>query len=168
MTMITQARLKEILSYDPETGVFTWLAKPSPYASKIKVGNRAGCQDGERYRVIAIDQVTYGEHRLAWFYVNGIWPSGQIDHINGDKSDNRIANLRDASPGENQRNRGAMKSNTTGFKGVTYEPRRGKFKAAITHEGKQKNLGRFDTAYEAHKAYCEAANRLHGEFARVA
>lgn len=165
--MITQERLKSLLSYDPETGVFRWLAKPSPYASKMTVGSRAGCQDGKRYRVLAIDQVTYGEHRLAWFYVYGTWPEEQIDHINGNKSDNRISNLRIATAGENQRNRGAMKSNTTGFKGVTFEANRNKYKAAITHNHKCYNLGRFDTAEEAHLVYCRAADRLHRDFARV-
>lgn len=165
-TMITQAYLKEVLSYDPETGLFTWRVKPG---RSIPVGAVAGWVDPSvGYRRIGLLDTVYHAHRLAWLYVTGEWPEWEIDHINGDRGDNRIANLREATSSKNKMNMRRRKDNKTGFKGVTWWSQRGCFRAIIQANGKQKHLGCFKTAEEAHATYCEAASRLHGDFAKVA
>lgn len=100
--MITQEYLKDILEYDPLTGVFLWKKK---IAKCIKIGNRAGFINGKGYERISINRTQHQSHRLAWLYVHGTMPEQQIDHINRIKTDNRIANLRDVSPSTNQENR---------------------------------------------------------------
>lgn len=90
-----------------------------------------------------------------------------VDHIDGNRLDNRRANLRVATKSENGRNRGRQRNNTSGFKGVTWEKERGKWVAAIMVGGKQAKLGRFDTPEEAYAAYCTAARELHGKFANT-
>ena len=115
-----------------------------------------------------IDGRRYLAHRLAWFYVYGEWPRKGLDHINRDRLDNRIANLREADHAQNVQNRGPMSNNKSGFKGVFFNPRHTQpWQAQITARGQYFNLGRYATAEEAHEAYKEAAARLHGEFART-
>jgi len=104
---------------------------------------------------------------VAWLIHFGQWPERQVDHINGDHADNRISNLRLATGTQNQANKGLQRNNTTGFKGVGYRPDRGFF-AIIKKDRKSHYLGQFNTAEEAHAAYCAAAKRLFGEFARTA
>lgn len=107
------------------------------------------------------------EHRLAWFLHYGEWPTCQVDHINGDRHDNRISNLRLASSSENQRNRKRPKNNTSGYKGVSWIEHYQMWQATIKFDGKNKYLGRFDTPEEASDAYNKAALRHHGEFAFI-
>jgi hypothetical protein len=111
-----------------------------------------------------IGRKNYSAHRLAWLYVYGEWPSDQIDHINRNRSDNRIANLRIATPTQNQANRSVCKRNTTGFKGVTVDPRTGRFRAKIRVNGKRTHIGVFDSAEEAGAAYVAASRRVYGDF----
>lgn len=107
------------------------------------------------------------EHRIAWIVVYGSIPNGMtIDHINGIKGDNRICNLRLATDCENSYHRPRKSDNSTGYKGV-YQRENGKYRATITLNKKRENLGTFETKEEAYAAYCEAARRLHGEFARL-
>lgn len=119
----------------------------------------------DRYVKIRIDHVLYSAHRLAWLYVYGEWPLDQIDHINNDKTDNRICNLRLATQSENIVNRRAQSNNSSGRKGVTRSGKR--WSASIRSNGHRYHLGTFDTVDDAHAAYSEAACRLHGEFANV-
>jgi HNH endonuclease/AP2 domain len=154
MDNLTHARLKEVLSYDAETGVFT------------RAGRVSGTLHRLGYRQIGIDGKIYLAHRLAWFFVNGEWPSGDIDHANLDKDDNRIANLREVTKSENQHNRTKQANNSTGFKGVW--KKRNRYSADIWAGGKKVRLGTFATPEEAHEAYKRAAANLHGTFARVA
>jgi hypothetical protein len=153
---LTSERLREVLGYDPDTGLFTRrLAR-----SGFQVGAVAGCLDGYGYTAIKIDGRLYAGHRLAWFWVHGIWPANNIDHINGDRADNRIHNLRDVPTSTNcQNQRRAQFHNKTGFLGVS--PNRGRFRAAIWLGGKYLHIGVFDTPEQAHEAYLTAKRRLH-------
>jgi hypothetical protein len=117
------------------------------------------------YLECSLDSKRYYLHRLAWFYVYKVWPSDNIDHINGNKSDNRLVNLRQATQSQNMHNRNKYKNNTSGYKGVTWHKQYKKWNAQITYNNKLINLGFFDCPVEAHKAYCKAADKMHKEFA---
>jgi hypothetical protein len=162
-------RLRQLLSYDSETGEFTRLVSAG---SNAKVGSVAGSirphLGGYKCYIIGVDGRKYQAHRLAWLYVHGSWPRDLIDHIDGNSLNNRISNLREATRSENSRNRGATVKNQSGFKGVSWEKHLKKWRAKINVHGKRKHLGLFDSAELAHAAYCEAATQIHGEFARFA
>lgn len=160
---ITAERLRELLNYDPATGRFTWKGSRSNRAPN---GSQAGYLNKIGYVRIRLDDKLYMASRLAWVYVHGDWPSKSIDHINRDTTDNRIENLREADDVQNQANRGISKNNTSGFKGV-HTLRHGKWMASITFRRKSIYLGLFDAPEKAHQAYCDAAKRLKGEFARA-
>jgi len=145
---LTQARLKELLHYDPDTGVFTW-RETGPGR---KNGLIAGCLRVDGYWFIAIDQQRYLAHRLAWFYVHGYFPENDTDHINRIRTDNRISNLREASRQCNSRNSGLLSTNTSGIKGVCWNKNYSKWQANITDSGKQIYLGCYDTIVDAAKA----------------
>lgn len=167
--MLTQERLHEVLQYFPETGKFFWKVST---AHRIKIGDEAGAKDhDEKDRVlIRIDRKLYLAHRLAWFYMNGVWPEGLIDHKNRDPSDNRIDNLRLATRQQNSFNSSGRENTTSKYKGVCYssETRRKKrWLAQIEYDGKHTHLGRFLTEAEAKAAYDAVAIPLHGEFAEV-
>ena len=159
--MLTQARLKSALDYDPETGVFRWLVATGGRV----IGQAAGSRHCKGYLRIRVDGEQYLAHRLAWLYVTGEWPDRALDHINGDKMDNRIANLRLASASENNMNVSARRSNKTGLKGVFPVGKR--YMAQIRANGKVHYIGRFATPEEAHQAYLQRARELHGDFARA-
>lgn len=159
---LTQQTLKELFEYDPDTGVFKRLKRTSSNAIS---GRICGCKSNG-YIVIHINGRLWYGHRLAWLYVYGTWPNNNIDHINGDKSDNRISNLRDATQTQNHYNVGKKSSNKSGFKGVSWHVEGKKWDAKIRHNGRRIYLGLFDTPEEAHAAYVEAAKHLHGDFAR--
>ncbi len=155
----SQERLKELLDYNPSTGVFTWKVRPS---RSVKIGDVAGKTN--TYIQIRIDWVSYQAHRLAWMYMTGEDPGEtQIDHFDENKHNNAFINLRKATHGQNKSNQGARKHNKTGKKGVYKVKNR--YRAAITSNGKVIRLGSYKTLEEAHKAYCEAADKYHGEFA---
>jgi hypothetical protein len=144
---------KEILNYDPATGAFVWLVNRSRTAKR---GAKAGriCGAGYVYigRMLA--------HRVAWKYVTGKWPNGQIDHINGNRTDNRWSNLRLSTHSLNQQNlRSARADNKSGFLGVSSYGSR--FRASIKTPTKRVHLGWFDTPEMAHAAYLDAKRRLH-------
>ena len=154
---ITQRQLEKILRYSPETGVFVWVMKPN---RRIRIGGIAGWLEENGYVRIEICKCRYYAHRLAWLYMTGEWPKEQIDHINGVRSDNRWANLREATRfinAQNQRNPRA--DNVTGFLGVL--PWRNSFQARIGLRGKSHYLGTYHTAEQAHEAYLQAKRRLH-------
>lgn len=160
---VTFERLMELLSYDGKTGVFHW--RKSRQGVKAKYNLRAGTiSNVTGYVQISIDRKVYLAHRLAWLYVHGRWPVGQIDHINTNRTDNRIHNLREATINQQRHNSNKKRTNTTGFKGVTFQA--GKFVAMITHNRKVYYLGRFSTAEAAAEARNKAAKEMHGDFAR--
>jgi hypothetical protein len=113
------------------------------------------------YIRIGINNKLYVAHRLAWLYVHGEFPESEIDHINGDRADNRILNLRKATPAENSQNRARYCSNSSGFMGVYFNKRHKKYCARINHLGKKKHLGLYDTAELAFEAYKEAKRVYH-------
>jgi len=155
--MLTQAKLKEVLHYDPETGDFTWQVST---ANCIKVGALAGSKDSYGYHKIAIKGKTYKAHRLAWLYTHGEFPEDAIDHINGVRDDNRIVNLRAVTIQENQRNQKKFVHNTSGTTGVHWHKRHGRWQARVFAGGKRIHLGSFvdlDLAIEAR----QKADKLH-------
>jgi len=117
--------------------------------------------------LIGINKRLYRAHRLAWFHTYGAWPAGDLDHVNGNRADNRLTNLREASRSENCWNSRKSKNNTSGFKGVFWSVARGKWYAQILVDYRTHNLGYFPTAEAAATAYAEAAARLHGKFANL-
>ena len=150
-------RLRHVLNFDSETGVFSWRIQNG---QRGHVGALAGSDDGQGYWRIQIDRKKYKSHRLAWFYVYGEWPV-MVDHINGDKLDNRIINLRSVSHAENHQNRRTANANTeVGLLGVDHKKKQG-FRARITRDGKQLHLGYFLTAVEAQSAYLAAKRVVH-------
>lgn len=161
--MITHTELTKILRYDPVTGHLFW-NYPRP---RIKVGDQAGYKHRKGYINLEINGKHYTAHRLVWFYVTKEHPPKIIDHINGDKSDNRFENLRPATNGQNRAN--SKSTNIHGLKGVrflSWMKKGGKcWQAQITHNKKVHYLGCYHSKEEAHNAYCETAKRLHGEFA---
>jgi len=161
--VLTVDYLKEIIHYNPETGIFTWiLARP-----KIRAGQIAGYKTHKNRIEIEIHGKAYQASRLAVFYMTGEWPRHQVDHINCIRHDNRWCNLREATQSQNQANRPARKGKKIPFKGVTIKKHLPKpFVAQICKNGQHKHLGCYSTPEEAHKAYIDAANDLHGEFAR--
>ncbi len=160
---LTQNALKDIVDYDPETGIMTWSA---PRKGCV-VGSQVGTVTRLGYRNVYIGGSRYMVHRLAWLYVHGVWPSGQIDHKNRNGLDNRISNLRVATSSQNQANKGMRSDNTSGVKGVTWDAERCKWLAAIHVNGKRIGLGRHDSIGDAAFAYREAAIKHFGDFANI-
>ncbi|MFZ5565995.1 MAG: HNH endonuclease [Pseudomonadota bacterium] len=157
MKTLSKDQLSKI-RYDPDTGVFTW-AVP---AGSAGAGRVAGCVNRKGYRQIRLGGGLHSAHRLAWLITYGAWPSGDIDHINGNKDDNRLENLRDVASTINMQNqRGPHKSNNSGLLGVDYHKASHKWRAQIRLDGKKHQLGLFDTAEDAHTAYRCAKRSLH-------
>jgi len=158
-SLLTAERLRELLHYDPETGVFIWLVSTN---GRIRVGDVAGHLTAAGYRRIKIDGRCYFSQRLAWLYVHGVFPFNQSDHRNGQRDDNRLCNLRDVDHSGNMQNRRrAHLQNKSGFLGVSLDKQRGKWTAIIQANGKKRNLGRFTSPELAHAAYLKAKRELH-------
>ncbi len=154
--MITQKRLKELLHYAPDTGVFTWKVS-HPRAQQ---GAAAGARDGYGYIVIRLDTVLYKAHRLAWLYTYGEWPAKGLDHINRIKNDNRMSNLRLADQSTNMHNIPVRSGSKSGVSGVTWRADRKKWNARIKVGYKNFNLGLFDDMSAAIAARHAAETRL--------
>ncbi|MDQ6968711.1 MAG: HNH endonuclease [Mariprofundaceae bacterium] len=157
MPELTQEILKEILQYNPDTGIFTWKKKP---ANNIHVGDVAGGVD-KGYIRIRIQGRMYRAHRLAWLFSHGVFPPDQIDHINHHKNDNRIINLREATPTENQHNASLHKNNTSGVNGIGWSKGSKKWKVQIKVAGKDIHLGYYDDKDDAITAR-QAGNLKYG------
>lgn len=163
-TDLTQARLQELLRYDPRTGKFRWRV---PRRQGGRAGDIAGSRMRWDYWCIHLDGHSYRAHQLAWFYMKGEWGRPMIDHRDGNSMNNRWANLRLSTVSSNAANRKRYRSNTSGYKGVSFHRRMRRWTAYITKDGRRYTLGCFDTAEAAHEAYAAAARELFGEFART-
>jgi hypothetical protein len=159
---LTQERLKELLSYDPETGVFTNLVLRNHKSARA--GAVAGSKNQRNYVEIRIANRNYYAHRLAWLYMLGEWPPALIDHIDTDCSNNKWANLRSATHRQNQQNRRrAISGKIGGMLGANWMESKGKWRARIRIDGKETHLGLFATKEDAHATYL-AAKALHHPF----
>src|SRR3569623_1263526 len=155
-------RLRDHLQYDPSTGAFRWRVN----ICNVKAGAIAGSRVKKGYLHIRFDKKSYLAHRLAWFWMTGVWPANHIDHKNGKRHDNRWNNLRSATNAENLLNRGMNRNNTSGFKGVSFDKRVGKYSAYLTVQRKRKFLGYFERPDIAHLAYQPALEKASPEFGR--
>lgn len=154
---LTCERLKEVLHYDPISGVFRWRIRP---CKNMSAGSIAGSIGKNGYTAITVDKVRYMAHRLAWFYVHDVWPTHDIDHLNGQPIDNRLTNLRDVPRSVNMQNqRGPRSNNQSGFLGVIRRP--SSFHAAIRFDGTLYHIGVYPTAELAYEAYLGAKRLFH-------
>lgn len=167
-------RVRELVDYNPETGATVWKVRPlrpgNEHHDKIWNARFPGTPvgfDNVGYLATSIDGERYLVHRLCWFLYYGSWPSKDIDHINGNKRDNRIVNLRLATDSQNLCNGKLRKDSTSGFKGVSLDSRDGRWQAYLNVNGRRLSLGRYDTPEDAHAVRDAAAKQHHGEFARV-
>lgn len=166
--------VRELVEYDPETGHVFWKPRPprhfegrckNPEAQSKKfngkfAGKRVGAVDHEGYLITKVCGVAMKVHRIAYAVYHGKWPDHEIDHVNGDPSDNRINNLRDATPSENNLNMSMRADNTSGVCGVSYSKSRKKWCAQIQKNGVTKNLGRFEKKKDAISARKQAEAEL--------
>lgn len=164
MERITHAELVSLLSYEPDTGIFRWHKSRGRNHTSVNV--KAGTVASNGYVYIKHGPKNYLAHRLAWLYVHKDWPSDQIDHINGDRTDNRLSNLRIATRKENLRNICRKKTNRCGYKGVYWHKQANKWRASITVDGKFISLGLYLRVEDASSAYQAAAIKYFGVFAR--
>lgn len=173
-TKLTCEVIRELLDYDPETGIFIWKPRERKWFRTNNAyrtwntrfaGKQALTANIRGYRVGAVLNSVVNAHRLAWLYVHGRWPKGHIDHINSVRGDNRIINLREATRAENRWNSKMMCNNTSGLRGVRLYPH-GRWRARIYVNGRFKHLGYFNTPEAAYGVYCLVAAVRRGAFAR--
>lgn len=165
--ILTQAEVRQILNYDPDTGVFLWKRREDVGAkwNGKWAGKVAGHSSVKGHVVIMVNKQRYFAHRLAWVYATGEYPDGDIDHKNGVKNDNRLCNLRPATRTQNITNSPVRKDSSTGVKGVYRH--RGKFVAQTRKNGQHYYIGAFKTLEDAKAAHADFYEKLHGEFARI-
>lgn len=166
-------RLRELLSYDPETGVLTWRLQPGTSRSTVGFNNKcagktAGTINPDGYVVVGIAKKYYLAHRLIWKLVTGNDPADIIDHEDTNRTNNRWLNLREASNGPNIQNSRIRKDNKSGIKGVHWDKHHNAWKATLGLNGEQIALGHFKDINEAGEARRIASEKMHGQFARLA
>lgn len=161
---LTQEYLKSILDYDLDTGIFTWKINK---AKRTKIGDIAGWLDNG-YREIEINDKKYKAHRLAWLYVYGEMPKKLIDHIDNNRSNNKISNLREATYQTNNENYRTPKTNKSGIKNVSWYKSLNKWVVGISIKKTKKTIGYFDDLELAELVAVEARNKYRGEFANHA
>ncbi|UZB05518.1 HNH endonuclease [Xanthomonas citri pv. fuscans] len=154
---LNHERANEVLSYDAETGLFLWRVGRGGTAK----GAVAGSKSVAGYVQIKFDRKFYYAHRVAWLLIHGRWPSHHIDHINGVRDDNRLANLRECSAGQNQQNRGRSSNNASGYTGVSFHSLVDKWQAHIQINGLRSHLGYFQNSEDARAAYLAAKAQFH-------
>jgi hypothetical protein len=162
--MLSQDELKTLLDYCPETGHFRWNICKN---KAMSVGDLAGNINRDGYRHIMINGRTFKAHRLVWLYVYGQFPENEIDHINLNKSDNRLINLREATRSQNNINKANQRNNTSGHKGVCWHKASNKWRARISMNNKRIHLGSFTNIEDAVDAYNNSAIKLHQNFQQL-
>jgi len=180
-TLPSCEELHKFLRYDAETGAFTWrpravedfcARRPAHREHLCRVwnenyaGKSAGKLHSRGYWALTIREKTYLAHRVAWLMQTGDQPPDQIDHVDGNRLNNRFSNLRLATNAQNNANKAKLAANTSGFKGVSFMRKSGKWRAVIRVRGQFKHLGSFSDPAEAHEAYCRAAEGAYGAFFR--
>lgn len=156
--------VREYLDYSPDTGLFRWKKTTS---NRAVIGDIAGCVNRIGYWHIGWKRKWRLAHRLAWWMHYGEWPEMHVDHINGKRIDNRIANLRIATNSQNLMNAKLFKTNKTGFKGVSWSKAKNKWVVMISHEkGKRKFLGYFENKADAVETSIRARQQYYGEFSQ--
>lgn len=166
MSELSAERLRSLLTYEPHTGLF----RIACYRGvRRRAGDVAGAPNSAGYICVKVDGRKYQAHRLAWLYVHGVWPMGVIDHINGMRTDNRIANLREATRQQNKHNSDVGANSKSGVRGVFWNAKRRKWQARVClPNGKRQHLGYFYELEDATAAVTAAYQDIHGEFARGA
>lgn len=159
---LTQARVRELFDYHPDG----YLVRRTKQSIRTEIGQRVGCLHSSGYLVAHVDKKLYKVHRLIFLWHHGYLPR-IVDHADMNTINNRIGNLRNATKSQNNSNMRARSTNVSGLKGVYLHKQTGKWCAEIRVNYKKHYLGLFHTKEEAHHAYKEAADRLHGEFARA-
>lgn len=154
---LTADRLRELVDYDKESGIFTWRLS----RRRCRLGGIAGYTREDGYVFVRIDKRLYRAHRLAWLWSYGEFPALEIDHINRNPADNRLVNLREVDSSQNKQNIAARRDNRSGYKGVFKHSQTGRWVAQIQADGKAKHLGCFATPEEASLAYQRAAAIAH-------
>lgn len=163
MSKLTAEYLRSVWRYDPETGYVTWAKKTG---KKVAVGARVGAPHCAGYLQTSQQGEVHLLHRLIWLYVHGSLPVTHIDHVNGDRTDNRLANLRLADPSQNTANQKQRADNTSGVRGVSWSSRRNAWIAQIRWRGRPRYLGQYASLKAASDAYRSAAAEMFGEFVR--
>ena len=172
---LTAELLRQLLDYDPETGVFIWKERPVSMFKSVHnqrmwnsklAGKKAGGSDG-RYWQILIFSKRHLAHRLAWLHVHGVYPEGFLDHVNCDGTDNRIKNLRQVTHSQNLANTRLRSNNKSGVKGVYWNKASGKWHARIEFHGKVLFSKYFNDLSEAKASVCQARKHIHGQYART-
>ena len=158
MLELTQDILKEQLSYN--NGILVWI-KSGP---KRKIGSPAGYTNPDGYTIIKLFRKSYLRHRLNWLYFYGVWPSSNLDHIDGIPGNDHIENLREATTRQNSYNTSSRSSTTSKYKGVYWHKSSGKWMVRIRNDGERKYVGIFDNEEVAAKSYDDAAREIHKEF----
>jgi len=162
MKRLTEDRLKEVLDYDTDTGIFIWKERVKSDDAWLSWGGKvAGCTRHDGYISIRVDDKQYLAHRLAWLYTHGYLPENDIDHINGNTGDNRISNLREVSHACNMQNQKIRSTNKSGITGVSWDKRRKKWHVNISINNKQTYTGRFNNKLDAAKARYAAEQKHH-------
>jgi len=159
---LTQQILNDLFEY--RDGLLFW--KVDRRGNKLQGKQASRLKKSNGYHEVTISKKKYYAHRVIFMMFHGRWPE-QIDHIDGDRSNNVLSNLREANNAQNNRNTKLRSTNTSGFKGVFYNKRNHNYNASITVNYKSIHLGCFPTAQDAHEAYKKAALELHGDFARL-
>lgn len=163
-TILDIESLRSLIAYDPETGIFTRKVKRD-FNPKSVLGKPLGTPYSNGYLGFRVLTRKYLAHRLAWFYVHGVWPASDLDHANGDRADNRISNLREATRSQNMANTKTQVNNTSGHRGVIFDKTNQKWMAYMHQHGRFINLGRYELKEEAIAVRKQAFSSAFGKFA---
>lgn len=175
--MMTYEYARECFAYDPDAGILTWKVRPRDHfnsdrswktTNTSRAGTVAGHARKDGYVNLFMGGKSIKAHRLAWLLTYGEWPPGDLDHIDGDPGNNKLANLRSATLSQNACNRSRYRNNTSGYKGVSFVPSICKWRARVQIGGIRRCVGEFGTLTEAANACVAARAELHGEYARAA